>query len=169
MLRPWRKPLVIFSPKSLLRHKEAVSTVDDLANGQFQRVITGSSQVDPAKVKRVLLCTGKVYYDLLDTRRKLGREDVAIVRLEQLYPINEELARVPSPPFKDGTRLMWVQEEPRNMGPWYFMNANLPEHHRRPPCRCRSCPAPPPRAPRPAAKRAMTSSSSAFSPRPSPS
>jgi 2-oxoglutarate dehydrogenase E1 component len=123
VLRPWRKPLVIFSPKSLLRHKEAVSTVDDLANGRFQRVI-GDAATDPAKVKRVLLCTGKVYYDLLDARRKLGRDDVAIVRLEQLYPINDELSEVLSA-YKDGTRLVWVQEEPRNMGPWYFINANL--------------------------------------------
>ena len=121
--RPWRKPLVIFTPKSLLRHKEAVSTAADLAEGKFQRVIA-DTETDPAKVKRVLLCTGKVYYDLLDTRRKLGRDDVAIVRLEQLYPINEELSRVLSA-YKDGTRLVWVQEEPRNMGAWYFMNANL--------------------------------------------
>ncbi len=123
VLRPWRKPLVIFTPKSLLRHKEAVSTVDDLATGKFQRVIP-DTQTDPAKVKRVLLCTGKVYYDLLDARRKLGRDDVAIVRLEQLYPINDELSSVLSA-YKDGTRLVWVQEEPRNMGAWYFMNANL--------------------------------------------
>src|SRR5690606_5527072 len=112
VLRPWRKPLVIFSPKSLLRHKEAVSTVDDLATGRFQRVIP-DTQVDPAKATRVLLCSGKVYYDLLDARRKLGREDVAIVRLEQLYPINDELGRTLSA-YKDGTRLLWVQEEPRN-------------------------------------------------------
>ncbi|MBX3212972.1 MAG: 2-oxoglutarate dehydrogenase E1 component [Labilithrix sp.] len=123
VLRPWRKPLVIFTPKSLLRHKEAVSTTADLAEGKFQRVI-GDPETDPAKVKRVLLCTGKVYYDLLDARRKLGRDDVAIVRLEQLYPINDELSRVLSA-YSDGTRLVWVQEEPRNMGPWYFMNANL--------------------------------------------
>ncbi|HVH45295.1 MAG TPA: 2-oxoglutarate dehydrogenase E1 component [Labilithrix sp.] len=123
VLRPWRKPLVIFTPKSLLRHKEAVSTVEDLSKGQFQRVIADTA-TDPAKVKRVLLCTGKVYYDLLDARRKLGRDDVAIIRLEQLYPINDELSRVLSA-YKDGTRLVWVQEEPRNMGPWYFMNSNL--------------------------------------------
>ncbi|MBX3227898.1 MAG: 2-oxoglutarate dehydrogenase E1 component [Labilithrix sp.] len=123
VLRPWRKPLVIFTPKSLLRHKEAVSTTDDLANGRFQRVIPDAA-TDPAKVKRVLLCTGKVYYDLLDARRKLGRQDVAIVRLEQLYPLNQELTEVLAA-YKDGTRLVWVQEEPRNAGSWYFLNANL--------------------------------------------
>ncbi len=123
VLRPWRKPLIIFTPKSLLRHKEAVSTVNDLANGQFERVIP-DRDTDPAKVKRVLLCTGKVYYDLLDARRKLGRDDVAIVRLEQLYPLSDQLSRVLSA-YADGTRLVWVQEEPRNAGPWYFINANL--------------------------------------------
>jgi 2-oxoglutarate dehydrogenase E1 component len=123
VLRPWRKPLVIFSPKSLLRHKEAVSTVEDLAKGRFQRVIP-DTQTDPAKVKKILLCTGKVYYDLLDARRKAGRDDIALVRLEQLYPINEQLAQVLSV-YKDGTPLVWVQEEPRNAGAWYFMNANL--------------------------------------------
>jgi 2-oxoglutarate dehydrogenase E1 component len=123
VLRPWRKPLVIFTPKSLLRHKEAVSTVTDLSEGRFQRVIP-DAHTEPTKVNRVLLCTGKVYYDLLDARRKLGRDDVAIVRLEQLYPINDELSSVLSA-YKDGTRLVWVQEEPRNMGAWYFMNSNL--------------------------------------------
>ena len=123
VLRPWRKPLVIFTPKSLLRHKEAVSTTDDLATGRFQRVIADKS-VDPAKVKKVLLCTGKVYYDLLDARRKAGREDVALVRLEQLYPINDELL-LALQPYADGTKLVWVQEEPRNAGAWYFLNANL--------------------------------------------
>ena len=121
--RPWRKPLVVFTPKSLLRHKEAVSTVDDLAEGAFQRVIP-DAETDPRQVKRVLLCSGKVYYDLAEARRKLGRKDVAIVRLEQLYPINETLQKALAV-YADGTRLVWVQEEPRNMGPWYFINSNL--------------------------------------------
>ncbi len=123
VLRPWRKPLVIFTPKSLLRNKEAVSTVDDLANGSFQRVIP-DAETDPKDVKRVLLCTGKVYYDLYDARRKAARKDVAIVRLEQLYPINDSLAQTLSV-YSDKTKLIWVQEEPRNMGPWYFINSNL--------------------------------------------
>ena len=123
VLRPWRKPLVIFTPKSLLRHKEAVSTTDDLANGEFQRVIP-DTETDPRGVKRVLLCTGKVYFDLLAARRELKRQDVAIVRLEQLYPVGADLVKALAS-YADGTRLVWVQEEPRNMGPWYFMNANL--------------------------------------------
>ena len=123
VLRPWRKPLIIFTPKSLLRHKEAVSNVEDLATGRFQRVIPDSA-VKPAKVKRVLLCSGKVYYDLLDARKKMSRDDVAIVRLEQLYPINDELVNALAP-YGDDTKLIWVQEEPRNAGPWYFINSNL--------------------------------------------
>jgi 2-oxoglutarate dehydrogenase E1 component len=123
VLRPWRKPLVIFTPKSLLRHKEAVSTTADLAHGEFQRVIP-DTETNPANVKRVLLCSGKVYYDLLDARRALKRQDVAIVRLEQLYPIGDALQKALAV-YADGTRLVWVQEEPRNMGAWYFLKANL--------------------------------------------
>ena len=123
VLRPWRKPLIIFTPKSLLRAKQATSTVSDLASGAFQRVIP-DVEADPRKVKRILLCSGKVYYDLHHARAARGRDDVAIVRLEQLYPIGaaltESLAR-----YADGTKLVWVQEEPRNMGPWYFLHANL--------------------------------------------
>ncbi|HEY1955731.1 MAG TPA: 2-oxoglutarate dehydrogenase E1 component [Polyangiaceae bacterium] len=122
VLRPWRKPLVVMTPKSLLRHKEAVSPLADFSNGKFQRVIP--DDLDPSKVKRVLLCSGKVYYDLLDARRKLAREDVAIVRLEQLYPLNEELPKALER-YADGTPLVWVQEEPSNMGAWYFLNARL--------------------------------------------
>ncbi|WXA88271.1 2-oxoglutarate dehydrogenase E1 component [Pendulispora rubella] len=125
VLRPWRKPLVVFTPKSLLRHPEAISTVDDLATGSFQRVIPDAS-VDPKQTKRVLLCTGKVYYDLVKTRRDLKRDDVAIVRLEQLYPLNVTLKEALAP-YPDGTPLVWVQEEPRNMGAWYFLNARLRE------------------------------------------
>jgi 2-oxoglutarate dehydrogenase E1 component len=123
VLRPWRKPLVIFTPKSLLRHKEAVSTTADLANGGFQRVIP-DAEINPTSATRVLLCTGKVYYDLIAARREQKRTDVAIVRLEQLYPFGAELVNALAP-YKDGTPLRWVQEEPRNMGPWYFLNANL--------------------------------------------
>jgi 2-oxoglutarate dehydrogenase E1 component len=129
--RPWRKPLVIFSPKSLLRvaatakGPRPVSTIDDLASGQFHRVI-GDSSVDPSEVKRILLCTGKVYYDLAQTREQRGIKDVAIIRLEQLYPLNHELNDALAP-FKDGTKLVWVQEEPTNYGPWYYILANLPQ------------------------------------------
>jgi 2-oxoglutarate dehydrogenase E1 component len=123
VLRPWRKPLVIFSPKSLLRLKDAASTVEELSNAEFQRVIP-DRDTDPRKVKRVLLCSGKIFYDLQAARKKLGRDDVAIVRLEQLYPIGDALQKALSV-YADGTRLVWVQEEPKNMGAWYYLSANF--------------------------------------------
>jgi 2-oxoglutarate dehydrogenase E1 component len=123
--RPWRKPLVIFTPKSLLRHHEAVSTLDDLATGSFQRVIPDAGAA-PDRVRRILLCAGKVFYDLVAERRRLAREDVAIVRLEQYYPLGDALDRALSP-YAPGTPVVWVQEEPRNMGAWYFLNARRDE------------------------------------------
>src|SRR5690606_30923397 len=87
MIRPFRKPLVIFTPKSLLRNKDATSPLADLAEGQFQLVIAEQDQtIDPAEVKRVLACSGKVYYDLVHARADAGRSDIAILRVEQLYP-----------------------------------------------------------------------------------
>jgi 2-oxoglutarate dehydrogenase E1 component len=123
VVRPWRKPLIVFTPKSLLRHREATSTLEELASGHFQRVI-GDSTVDASKVRKILLCSGKVYYDLAEARHKRGRDDVAIVRLEQLYPLSDALTAALSP-YRDGTPLVWVQEEPRNSGAWYFLHATL--------------------------------------------
>ena len=123
VLRPWRKPLVIMTPKGLLRLP--TSTLDDFARGSFQRVIGDDSSVDPADVRRILLCSGKVYFDLERKRKELGATDVAIVRLEQLYPLSDALAKTLAP-YKDGTPLVWVQDEPWNMGAWYFLNARLP-------------------------------------------
>jgi 2-oxoglutarate dehydrogenase E1 component len=125
VMRPWRKPLIIFTPKSLLRHHEAVSSLAELTDGAFQRVIPDVAAA-PDQVRRILLCSGKVYYDLVAERRRLGREDVAIVRLEQYYPLDGSLARVLSA-YRQGTPLVWVQEEPRNMGAWYFVNARRDE------------------------------------------
>jgi 2-oxoglutarate dehydrogenase E1 component len=123
--RPLRKPLIVFTPKSLLRHPEAVSTLDELAGGSFQRVI-GDTTVDPARVGRVLLCSGKVYYDLAAERRKRKRDDVAIVRLEQYYPLSDALSKALAA-YRPQTPVVWVQEEPRNMGAWYFLNARRDE------------------------------------------
>jgi len=122
ILKPWRKPLVLFTPKSKLREQNA--TIDDFTSGSFQRVI-GDSQVAPEDVKKILLCSGRVYFDLAAMRQKLGRDDIAIVRLEQLYPLSNELVEALAP-YKDGTPLVWVQDEPFNMGAWYFLNARLP-------------------------------------------
>ena len=143
VLRPWRKPLVLMTPKSMLRvaatskgpHRP-VSTLTDLTEGRFQRVIADDAAGDAghaAQVKRVLLCTGKVYYDLALAREARQAHDVAIVRVEQLYPLNDELTRALAP-YKDGTPLVWVQEEPRNYGPWYYISAIVPDflHHRLP-------------------------------------
>jgi 2-oxoglutarate dehydrogenase E1 component len=137
ILRPWRKPLVIMTPKSMLRvaatskgpHRP-VSTTDDLTSGGFQRVIGdvgvgNGAVVDPKKTKKVLLCTGKVYYDLAIAREAQGRDDVAILRLEQLYPIGKDLVDALAA-YPDGTPLIWVQEEPLNFGSWYFILANVP-------------------------------------------
>ena len=90
VIRPLRKPLVVLTPKSLLRHKLAISTLEDLADGSFQTVIPEIDTLDAAKVTRLVLCSGKVYYDLLEKRRAEGREDIAIVRIEQLYPFPED-------------------------------------------------------------------------------
>jgi 2-oxoglutarate dehydrogenase E1 component len=123
VLRPWRKPLVIMTPKGHLRL--ATSTIDDFATGSFQRVIGDTSGVDPADVKRILLCSGKVYYDLEKKRTELGATDVAIIRLEQLYPLNDAIVKALAP-YKNGTPLVWVQDEPWNMGAWYSLNSRLP-------------------------------------------
>jgi 2-oxoglutarate dehydrogenase E1 component len=123
VLRPWRKPLVIMTPKGLLRLP--TSTLDEFATGSFQRVIGDASKGDPAETKRILLCSGKVYFDLAKRRDELAAKDVAIVRLEQLYPLSDALASVLSR-YPEGTPLVWVQDEPLNMGAWYYLNARLP-------------------------------------------
>ena len=128
VVRPFRKPLVIMTPKSLLRHKRAVSTFDDLSQGTFQRVIPEvSDAIVPKKVRRVLLCSGKVYYDLLEAREERGITDVALVRLEQLYPYRPEDIRASVDTYPDEADLCWVQEEPWNMGAWFFLRARLPD------------------------------------------
>ena len=124
--RPLRKPLIAITPKSLLRHKEAVSTIEELSEGTFHTVLPEVDALDPKKVKRVVLCSGKVYYDLLERRRNEEKEEVAIVRIEQLYPFpSEDLLDVLSvyPKFTD---VVWCQEEPMNQGAWYCS-----QHHMR--------------------------------------
>src|SRR6267143_1715501 len=120
VLRTWRKPLVVLTPKSLLRHKAAVSTLDDLSKGAFRRILWDSAVKN---AKRVLLCTGKVYYDLVAGREAKKRNDVAIVRIEQLYPLADEQLAEALQRHK-GAELVWVQEEPFNMGACYHVNAS---------------------------------------------
>ena len=125
VIRPLRKPLIVLTPKSLLRHKLAVSTLEDLAHGSFQTVIAEIDTLDAAKVTRLVLCSGKVYYDLLEKRRAEGREDIAIVRLEQLYPFPEDDLMEAIAPYTNLTNVVWCQEEPMNQGAWYSSQHHL--------------------------------------------
>ena len=127
VLRKIRKPLIIMSPKSLLRHPKAASVFADLSEGEFHRVIPDTSGADPKQAKRVILCSGKIYYELDEARIKSGRTDIAIIRIEQLYPLRSDEMVTTLAPYADGTELLWVQEEPFNMGAWYYMRARLPE------------------------------------------
>ncbi|MGB7648487.1 MAG: 2-oxoglutarate dehydrogenase E1 component, partial [Pseudomonas fluorescens] len=125
VIRPLRKPLVVLTPKSLLRHKLAISTLEDLADGSFQTVIPEIDTLDAAKVTRLILCSGKVYYDLLEKRRAEGREDIAIVRIEQLYPFPEDDLMEAIAPYTNLTHVVWCQEEPMNQGAWYSSQHHL--------------------------------------------
>ncbi len=121
MIRKVRKPLVIITPKSLLRHKEAISSIDDLANGRFQTVIPEVEQLDAKKVKRVVICQGKIYYELLAYRRENNIKDTALVRIEQLYPFPSEAFAEAINQFPNAKEVVWSQEEPRNQGAWYWL------------------------------------------------
>ncbi|WP_438364185.1 2-oxoglutarate dehydrogenase E1 component [Zobellia laminariae] len=116
----FKKPLIIFTPKSLLRHPKAMSTVDELASGSFQEVIDDSS-VTVSRVKSVVFCTGKFYYDLLAVKEEQKRDDVALVRVEQLFPVPSEKMKAVIAKYKKADDLVWAQEEPRNMGAWSHM------------------------------------------------
>jgi 2-oxoglutarate dehydrogenase E1 component len=125
--RHWRKPLILLTPKSLLRNPDCTSTLDELTEGHFQPVLDDPTDPDPGQVKRVLLCSGKVYFDLVHERERLGRDDVAILRLEQPYPLPaaglvEALGR-----YDQEAALIWVQEEPANMGVWPYLRYRFGE------------------------------------------
>jgi 2-oxoglutarate dehydrogenase E1 component len=121
MHRPFRKPLVVFTPKSLLRLPACVSPISDFTDGHFQEVIDDAT-VNAKDVKRVLLCSGKIYYELLDRRAKDGRDkDVAIVRLEQLFPLPANQLEELKKKYNKATEIFWVQEEPSNMGAWPYL------------------------------------------------
>ncbi|MEV8505786.1 multifunctional oxoglutarate decarboxylase/oxoglutarate dehydrogenase thiamine pyrophosphate-binding subunit/dihydrolipoyllysine-residue succinyltransferase subunit [Actinoplanes sp. NPDC051475] len=127
-----RKPLVVFSPKSLLRHKLAVSSVADFTNGTFQPILgdagVNGKPLEASAVKRVLLCSGKVYYDLFQARAERGNTDTAIIRMEQIYPLPVEELKAVLSQFPDAEDFAWVQEEPANQGAWSFVALNLLEH-----------------------------------------
>ncbi len=123
-MRAWRKPLIVMTPKSLLRLPAAASSIDELANGTFQRVI-GDATANPAKVTRVLFCSGRIYYDLVEERSKLKDESVAIVRVEKLYPWWDDVVVGALANFKYVKEMFWVQDEPGNMGPQFFVAPRL--------------------------------------------
>ncbi|AWK41297.1 2-oxoglutarate dehydrogenase E1 component [Photorhabdus laumondii subsp. laumondii] len=126
-LRGMRRPLIVMSPKSLLRHPLAVSSLDELANGKFQTVIGETDALDPKGIKRVVLCSGKVYYDLLEQRRKNEQTDVAIVRIEQLYPFPHQDVQSTLEQYAHVHDFVWCQEEPLNQGAWYCSQHNFRE------------------------------------------
>ena len=118
-VRPMRRPLIVMSPKSLLRHPQATSTLEELASGRYLNVIGEIDDIKPADVKRVVFCSGKVYYELLEERRKREITDIAIIRVEQLYPFpHEEMDQILSQ-YSHVTDYVWCQEEPQNQGAWY--------------------------------------------------
>ena len=135
ILRPYRKPLIVMSPKSLLRNKMSSSPRDELINGKFQLVIDEIDDLDPDVVTRLLVCCGKVYYDLLEARRENNLTNIAIMRIEQLFPFpREEIIQVINR-YPNLAEIVWVQEEPKNQGCWYYMQSRgtmigcINDHH----------------------------------------
>ncbi|MBX2836512.1 MAG: 2-oxoglutarate dehydrogenase E1 component [Gammaproteobacteria bacterium] len=119
MLRPMRRPMIVMSPKSLLRHRLATSTLEELSEGKFEPVLMEiDDDIDPSGVKRLVLCSGKVYYDLLEARREANIKDVALVRLEQLYPFPYDEMHAAVQQYSNVKEIVWCQEEPRNQGSW---------------------------------------------------
>jgi 2-oxoglutarate dehydrogenase E1 component len=118
MLRDYRRPLVVMTPKSLLRHRLAVSSLEDLADGGFQTLIPELDPIEPGDVDRVVFCSGKVYYDLVEARRARGLNNVAIIRIEQLYPFPKEEFADAVAAYPDTREIIWCQEEAQNQGAW---------------------------------------------------
>ncbi|TXG37427.1 2-oxoglutarate dehydrogenase E1 component [Seonamhaeicola maritimus] len=123
MKRDYRKPLIVFTPKSLLRHPKAVSSIKELANGKFEEVIDDT--MNPDKVKKLVFCTGKFYYELLAEREVLNRKDVALIRMEQLFPLHLDRIQEIISRYPNAEKYIWAQEEPKNMGAWGFMAQRL--------------------------------------------
>ncbi|WP_353132272.1 2-oxoglutarate dehydrogenase E1 component [Limnohabitans sp.] len=128
MVRDLRKPLIIFTPKSLLRNKDATSPVSEFTKGSFQTIIPENKALKADKVKRVLVCSGKVYYDLVKKREELGADDVAILRAEQLYPFPHKAFATELKKYPNVTELVWTQDEPQNQGAWFFVQHYIHEN-----------------------------------------
>ena len=126
MLRPHRKPLVVMTPKSLLRHRESTSTIEHLASGKFELVLDDPKTTESAaKVTRVVFCSGKVYFDIMQERNNREMEDTAIVRIEQLYPFPEETLNEILAQYTKAKTFVWCQEEPENQGSWQFIRHRI--------------------------------------------
>ncbi|MDD4886196.1 MAG: 2-oxoglutarate dehydrogenase E1 component [Thiomonas sp.] len=128
MLRPFRKPLIIMTPKSLLRHPHAKSPLSDLANSRFEVVLPEAEELDAGKVKRIVVCTGRVYYDLLAARTERKIDDVAIIRLEQLYPFPHKAFAAEVKRYPNARDIVWCQDEPQNQGAWFFVQHHIHEN-----------------------------------------
>jgi 2-oxoglutarate dehydrogenase E1 component len=127
MLQPFRKPLIVMTPKSLLRHELSVSPLEELTRGSFARVIDETDDLAPQQVRRIVFCSGRVYFDLLKARRKDGIRDVALVRIEQLYPFPSEEYEAAVNRYPNARDIVWCQEEPQNQGAWYQIRHRLQE------------------------------------------
>jgi 2-oxoglutarate dehydrogenase E1 component len=125
MVRPIRKPLIVLTPKSLLRHKLAVSRLQELETGEFFPVLSEVDNIQSEQVKRVILCSGKVYYDLLQKRRADNQKEIAILRVEQLYPFPEIELKAQLDLYSAALVVVWCQEEPKNQGAWYNIQHHL--------------------------------------------
>lgn len=128
MIRPLRKPLIIMSPKSMLRRKESVSKLRDLVNGKFQPVISEVEKLNPKKVRRIIACCGRVYYDLLAYRKEQKITDIAIIRIEQLYPFPHDDFQAEIDRYDQANDVIWCQEEPGNQGAWHRIQHYLLRH-----------------------------------------
>ena len=130
MIRPYRKPLIIFTPKSLLRHKESVSPLEEFANDNFRPVNEDwdAQDINPKNVRRVIFCSGKVFYDLRAARKERGIQDLPLVRIAQLYPFPHDDFRAQIERYQSATEIVWCQEEPRNQGAWRHIQHYLLRH-----------------------------------------
>ncbi|OGT72182.1 MAG: 2-oxoglutarate dehydrogenase E1 component [Gammaproteobacteria bacterium RIFCSPLOWO2_02_FULL_47_50] len=135
VMRPYRKPLIVMSPKSLLRHKLSTTPIDDILTGRFQTVIDEIDNIDHSAITRLLFCSGKVYYDLLEARRGNNIQNIAIARIEQLFPFPADAVKRVISQYENLQEIVWVQEEPKNQGSWYYMQSRgtmigcINEHH----------------------------------------
>jgi 2-oxoglutarate dehydrogenase E1 component len=128
MVRNLRKPLIIFTPKSLLRNKDAASPISEFTKGGFQTIIPDSGEIAADKVKRVVICSGKVYYDLAKKRQEKGHDETAILRLEQLYPFPHKAFAAELKKYPNASEIVWCQDEPQNQGAWFFIQHNIHEN-----------------------------------------